>query len=151
MQHLVDDVHCIFYLTHRLSFAKVLIKLPKNVNGSFESLARSGRHGVCSFGGTHATGNLTGELVKTILLRPLERNIVGCAWVLTLDDIELTENELDLAQLPEIFVIGSALIVLATEEGPVGDIAGACFVAAEVIGDDLARPRYQSVDISYSS
>ena len=84
-------------------------------------------------------------------LRLLQGDIIRSTWKLGFDDVELAEDELNLADLPLLFVVSRTLVVLATEEGPVGDIAGACFVAAEVIGDDLARSRLESVHISYSS
>jgi hypothetical protein len=51
----------------------------------------------------------------------------------------LTINQGDLADLPLGLVVGGALVVLAAEERPVCDVAGAGLVAAKMIGDDLAR------------
>ena len=58
---------------------------------------------------------------------------------MALDNLELAQDELYLARLPLCFVVGCALVVLATEEGPIRDVASAGLVAAKVISGDFAR------------
>lgn len=141
LEHLGDDVHGILDFRNGLALADVLVEFSEDVDRSLEGLASDRCHGSCSVLFTHALGDLAGELVDAVLLGLLQGDVVGGTWELGLDDIELAKDELDLADLPELLVVRSALVVLATEERPIGEIARASLVATEVVGNDLARER----------
>lgn len=102
-------------------------------------LADLGVDALLGFVVVSSSGDLTRVVIETRFLGLLEGDVVGSARELLLDDLELAEDELDFANLPLGLIVGRTLIVLAAEEGPVGDVAGTRLVAAKVVGDDLAR------------
>jgi hypothetical protein len=58
---------------------------------------------------------------------------------LLIDRIELLHDQSDLTGLPRRFAVCSALVVLATGQRPVFNLASTGFVATEVIRNHLAR------------
>jgi hypothetical protein len=139
LEHLKDDVDNLLGVLVGLAVANPLIKLTEDVDRGLEGLARDRRDALCSNLFVDTRSNLTRELVETGLFGLLERHVVGGTWEVPLDDLELTQNEVDLADLPLGLVVSSALIVLAAEERPVNNVASAGLVTTEMIGDDLAR------------
>jgi hypothetical protein len=137
LEHLGDLVDKVLYLLAGLTAASPLIQLTEDVNGSLKGLGRIRRDLQGGILLLDPRSDLTGELVETILFGLLHHDVVGCTGEVLLDDVELTKNEVDLAKLPLGLVVSRALVVLATEQGPVSDIASASLVAAKVVRDDL--------------
>ena len=54
-----------------------------------------------------------------------------------LDNIELAFDELHFSNLPLLWLVCSALVMLTADERPVWDGSGTALVAPEVVGDHL--------------
>lgn len=139
LKHLENDIDNLLDLVVALAAAKPLVQLAQYIDGCFKVLARDRRNALLGSLARQSRSDVARVLVQARFLRLLQRNVVRGAWELLLDDVELAEDELDLADLPLCFVVGCALVVLAAEQRPVGNVARAGFVAAKVIGNDLAR------------
>lgn len=137
--HFEDALNHDLDLINRLVLAQVQIKLAKDLDWCLKVLARDRSDSIGGILVGPAGGDLARVLVEASLLRLLEVDIVGCARELLLDDTKLAMDQVELPNLPELLVVGRTLVVLAAEEGPVGNIARTSLVAAKVVRDDLAR------------
>lgn len=139
-EHVIDDREGLLDIVDALVLTKLVLQLSENIDRGLvgtDLVARgNGFTGLLDGG---ARRRETTEQVESIHLGLLERDFVGSAWITGLDDIELAQNQVDLAALPESRVVRRALVVLATEERPVPDSASAGLVATKVVRDDLAR------------